>query len=339
MTVQPPIRTVYMQQFEREKLIPMLKANPQLDLVTARNADELRRSLPGAELLIANNRSFDERTGPVVISHGKELRWVQFSTSGIERGVRYGLPRGIPVCAASIRGPTVAEHVMLLLLASFRRFREIEMARSRRDWIRNHLYAHARTLEGATLVVVGFGGIGQEIARKAKAFDMRVITVTRKGTAGPTVDRAVTRAQLPEVLPEADAVVLCLPSGPDTVGLFGTTEFARMKPDAVFINIARGELVDENALIQAIASKQIGGAALDVATVEPLPADSPLWTFENVLISPHCAGCGSDGLDRFNAILEENLRRYRAGEPLIGVIDWESAATPASATSADRRMR
>ena len=188
------------------------------------------------------------------------------------------------------------------------------------------MHETSRTLEGATLVIVGFGAIGQEIARKAKAFDMRVITVTRAGRPGPTVDQAVKREQLHEVLPQADAVVLCLPVEPDTIRLFGDAEFARMKRDALFINVGRGDLVDEDALVRALAAKRIGGAALDVTMVEPLPKDSPLWTFENVLISPHSAGCGKDGSERFNAIFAENLRRYQAGEPLLGVVDWEKIA-------------
>jgi D-2-hydroxyacid dehydrogenase (NADP+) len=321
------IRAVYMQQFAKDDLLPRLASHPMLDVASVRNAAELREVLPGAELLIANNRFYDEEVGRVVMAHGQDLRWIQFWTAGVERGIRFGMPRGIPVCAApGVKGPTVAEHAMTLLLASFRRLRDIEQARTRRDWIRDRLHETARTLEDATIVIVGFGAIGHEIARKAKAFDMHVITVTRAGRTGPTVDRAVTRDQLHEVLPDADAVVLCLPVEPDTIHLFRDAEFARKKPDGLFINVGRGELVDEEALIRALTAKRIGGAALDVTTVEPLPADSPLWTFDDVLISPHSAGCGKDGSERFNAIFAENIRRYRAGEPLIGLVDWEKIA-------------
>lgn len=324
------IRAAYMQQFEKDSLLPSLRRIPGLAIAAAKNADELRQALPGAELLIANNRFFDEEVGRIVLAHGHDLRWIQYWTAGIERGIRFGMPRGIPVCAASgIKGPTVAEHAMLLLLAAFRCIRDIEAARHRRDWIRNHLHETSRTLEDATLVVVGLGAIGREIARKAKAFDMTVIAVTRAGRAGPTVDRAVTRSQLHDVLPAADAVVLCLPVEPDTVRLFGAAEFARMKPDAWLINVGRGDLVDEPALIDALRGGRIGGAALDVTEVEPLPADSPLWTFDNVLISPHCGGTGHDGADRFVALFEDNLRRYRAGETLVGLVDWERQAAPA----------
>jgi phosphoglycerate dehydrogenase-like enzyme len=131
---------------------------------------------------------------------------------------------------------------------------------------------------------------------------------------------------LHDALAQADAVVLCLPVEPDTIRMFGDAAFGSMKRDALFINVGRGDLVDEEALMRALADKRICGAALDVTAVEPLPKDSPLWTFHNVLISPHSAGCGKDGSERFNVIFAENLRRYRAGEPLLGVIDWEKLA-------------
>ena len=327
MSTNRRIRAAYMQQFAKDELFPLLAKHPALDVQAARNAAELRDILPGAELLIANNRFYDEEVGRIVMAHGKDIRWIQFWTAGIERGIRFGMPRGIPVCAApGVKGPTVAEHAMLLLLASFRRFREIEQARTRRDWVRDQMHETSRTLEDATIVIVGFGAIGQEIARKAKAFDMRVITVTRAGHSGPTVDQAVKREHLHEVLPLADAVVLCLPVEPDTVRMFSDDQFAGMKRDALFINVGRGDLVDEDALIRALAARRIGGAALDVTMVEPLPKDSPLWGFDNVLISPHSAGCGKDGSERFNTIFAENLRRYQAGEPLIGLVDWEKLA-------------
>src|SRR5262245_54587672 len=234
MSANGRIRAAYMQQFAKDELLPLLASHPALEVAAARNAAELRAVLPGAELLIANNRFYDEEVGRVVMALGKDLRWIQFWTAGIELGIRFGLPRGIPVCAApGVKGPTVAEHAMLLLLASFRRFREIEQARARREWIRDRMHETSRTLEGTTLVVVGFGAIGQELARKAKAFDMRVITVTRTGRAGPTVDLAVRRDRLREVLPQADAVVLCLPVEPGTICMFGDAEFARMKHDAL----------------------------------------------------------------------------------------------------------
>jgi phosphoglycerate dehydrogenase-like enzyme len=326
------IRTVYMQQFEKDDWLPLAGRHKDIALSVIKTADDLAEVIDGCEVMIANNRVYDEPIGRLIVDRGRNIRLVQFSSAGIERGVRFGLPPGVPVCnVPGVKGPTVAEHAMLLLLASFRRFRDIEAARARREWIREHLHETARTLEGATLVIAGLGAIGRELARKAKAFDMRVIAVSRAGRPGPTVDQVVPRDKLHDVLPRADAVVLCLPVEPDTIGFIGEAELARMKPDAILINVGRGELVDEIALIHALERGQIGGAALDVAVVEPLPADSPLWRMDNVLISPHVAGTGKDGAEVFDAVFTENLVRYRAGRPLIHQIEWEQDAAKAMA--------
>jgi phosphoglycerate dehydrogenase-like enzyme len=321
------IRTVYMQQFENDDWLPLAPRHKDIALAVIKTADELANVIDDCEVMIANNRVCNEPIGRLMLTRGKNIRLIQFSTAGIERGIRFGLPPGVPVCnVPGVKGPTVAEHAMLLLLASFRRFRDIEAARQRRDWIREHLHDTARTLEGATLVIAGLGSIGRELARKAKAFDMRVIAVSRAGTPGPTVDEVVPRERLHEVLPRADAVVLCLPVEPDTIGFIGDAELSHMKGDAILINVGRGELVDEAALIRALEARRIGGAALDVTVVEPLPADSPLWRFDNVLITPHVAGTGKDGAEVFDAVFTENLARYRSGRPLIHQIDWERDA-------------
>ena len=324
------IRTVYMQQFEQDHWLPLAGRHKDIALDVIKTADDLAKVIDDCEVLIANNRVCNEPIGRLILDRGKKLRLIQFSTAGIERGIRFGLPPGVPVCnVPGVKGPTVAEHAMLLLLASFRHFRDIEAARGRREWIREQVHETARTLEGATLVIAGLGAIGQEVARKAKAFDMRVIAVSRAAKAGPTVDEVVSRDRLHEVLPRADALVLCLPVEPDTVGFIGDAELARMKSDAILINVGRGELVDEAALIRACERKQIGGAALDVTVVEPLAADSPLWRLDNVLISPHVAGTGKDGAETFDAVFTENLARYRTGRPLIHLMEWEHDAAKA----------
>jgi phosphoglycerate dehydrogenase-like enzyme len=332
MTAESRIRTVYMQQFEKDGWLKLAARHRDIDLAVIKTAVQLEKVIADAEILIANNRVYDEAMGPMILDRGKRLRWIQFSTAGIERGIRFGMPRGIPVCnIPGIKGATVAEHAMLLLLASFRRWREIEAARGRKEWIRERMHETIRTLEGATLAICGHGAIGQELARKAKAFDMQVIAVSRAARPGPTVDEAVPRERLHEVLPRADAVVLCLPVEPDTIGFIGEAELARMKPEAFLINVGRGELVDEAALVRALDAGGIGGAALDVTTIEPLPADSPLWRMDNVLISPHVAGTGKDGAERFDEIFRENLSRFRAGAPLLHVVEWDKAGALAVA--------
>jgi phosphoglycerate dehydrogenase-like enzyme len=261
----------------------------------------------------------------VLKEKGSSLKWIQFSTAGIERAIKFGLPKGVPVCcAAGIKGRTVAEHTIALLLALYRQFRAMEAARQRREWARHELNHMTRTIEGETLVLIGFGHIGQEIARKAKAFDMHVVTITRAGGTGPTVDEAYTRDKLHDVLPRADALILATTTDISTIGIIGAKELLLMKPTAVLLNMGRGELVDERALIDALCSKRIHAAALDVTEIEPLPPESPLWGLDNVLFSPHVSGTGKDGYGRFKEIFDENFRRFRSGESLNYLVDWEN---------------
>lgn len=320
------LKGVYNPFFKNEGIGKIIHDYPEIEFETAISAKELERAIVGADILIANNRSYDEDIARVLMEKGQSLKWIQFSTAGIERAIRFGLPRGVPVCcAAGIKGRTVAEHTLALLLALYRQFRAMEAARVRHEWARHELNHITRTLEGDTLVLVGFGHIGQEIARKAKAFDMHVITITRAGGTGPTVDEAYTRDKLHDVLPRADALVLATATNSSTIGMIGAKELSLMKSSAVLLNMGRGELVDEPALIETMRERRISAAALDVTQVEPLPADSPLWDLDNVLISPHVSGTGKDGYARFKEIFHENYRRFREGEPLQYLVQWEDA--------------
>lgn len=302
---------------------------PGVEFVAAGSIDALAATIEDAAILVVNNRSYDADVARVVRERGTRLRWIQFTTAGIDQAIEHGLPPGVPVCTASgVKARTVAEHGMALMLASFRRLRDIETARGRREWARQKLDGAIRTLEGATLVIVGLGAIGREVARKAKGFDMKVVAISRAASSDPAIDEIVPREGLHDTLPQADVVLLSLPLTSETYHLIGRNELSLMKSTAFLINIARGGLVDEEALVDALQRSAISGAAIDVAETEPLPADSPLWTLENVLISPHVSGSGSDGHERFKEIFSTNLARLVNGEPLLKQVDWESA--PAS---------
>lgn len=319
------LRGIYNPFFKNEGIGKIIHDYLEIEFDTVMSASELEKVIEGADILIANNRSYDEDIARVLIEKGQSLKWIQFSTAGIERAIKFGLPKGVPVCcAAGIKGRTVAEHTMALLLALYRQFRAMEAARDRREWARHELNHMTRTIEGETLLLIGFGHIGQEIARKAKAFDMHVITITRAGGAGPTVDEAYTRDKLHEMLPRADAVVLATATDSSSIRMIGAEELSLMKSSAVLLNMGRGELVHEAALIEALQAKRIQAAALDVTEIEPLPPESPLWDLENVLISPHVSGTGKDGYARFKEIFHENYRRFQTGEPLQYLIDWEN---------------
>ncbi|MGW8267254.1 MAG: NAD(P)-dependent oxidoreductase, partial [Longimicrobiales bacterium] len=182
-------------------------------------------------------------------------------------------------------------------------------------------------LEGKTLVVVGMGGVGREVCRVAKAFRMRVIGVDRPGYSFDrdtlSVDELRSSTELPSVLGQAEHLVLIAPHTPETEGMIGARELALLPEGAVFINIARGALVDEGALVEALRSGHLAGAGLDVFAQEPLPPDSPLWEMPNVLVSPHSASTSDGENRRLTDLFCENLRRFLAGEPLLNVLDLE----------------
>jgi phosphoglycerate dehydrogenase-like enzyme len=215
----------------------------------------------------------------------------------------------------------VTEHILALLLSFARQLPLAFAAQRQREWV------HAENdqvfeLAGKTLLLVGLGPIGRCTARVASAFGMRVLAVRRR-TAGaePGVERIGTMDDLPELLPEADFVVLVVPFTAQTHHLIGASALARMKPSAYLINVGRGGLVDEDALIVALAESRIAGAGLDVFEQEPLPAGSPLWDLPNVILTAHYAGVTPDYDRRATAIFLDNLKRYVAGEPLRNVVD------------------
>jgi phosphoglycerate dehydrogenase-like enzyme len=171
------------------------------------------------------------------------------------------------------------------------------------------------------LAIVGLGRIGAEVASHGKKQDMRVVGMKRTPSEVPNVDRLYARDELPEMLAEADFLVIIAPQTPETVGMIGEREIAAMKPGAVLINIARGTLVDEDALIRALQEGRLRGAALDVVRTEPLPVDSPLWEMTNVILCPHSGSAVLQENGRITELFCDNLSRYMSGQSLRNVLD------------------
>ena len=236
----------------------------------------MRRSavaLAGAQVLVTGNRSYVAETAAAIREHGNALRWIQFTTSGTDKAFANGLPPGIIVTnMAGLRAFSVAEQAFMLMLGLVRKIRATEAARRREDWVRDALIPVADNLAGKHLVIIGLGAIGQEIARMAKAFNMQVTGVSRAGKALPYVDRIRPRADLIAACAEADMVLVAALYEDGADKLLSRAAIAAMKPSAYVINVARGALVDEDALIDALAARRIAGAGLDVAATEPLPA-------------------------------------------------------------------
>ncbi len=254
------------------------------------------------------------------------VRWLQATSAGIGqfvRRMRYAerMPNTVFTTARGVHALPLAEFAVMAMLMHQRGALHMVAAQRERTWER---FAGSDS-EGRTLVIVGLGAIGTQVARVAKALRMRVVGVRRRvalGTpAGSDVDRLVGTDQLMDVLGEADFLVLIAPHTDETEGMIGAAELARLPAGAVVINIGRGALIDEPALVEALRSGHLGGAYLDVFAQEPLPKDSPLWDMDNVLVSPHSGSTSDRENERITDLLIDNLRRWKAGDPLRNVLD------------------
>jgi phosphoglycerate dehydrogenase-like enzyme len=214
----------------------------------------------------------------------------------------------------------IGEHVIAMLLAAAKRLYLYRDQQRASEW-KHH---EQQELRGATLVVFGLGSIGAEAARLAAALGMKVIGVRRSNTPVPGVERIVPPEQLGDAVAEADYLAVCAPLTPATRGAVSREVIARMKSTAWIVNIARGAIVDEVALAEALQTGLIGGAALDALTVEPLPRESPLWSLENVMITPHSSNSSPNVHERTVALITENVRRYKRGEALLNVVNLEA---------------
>jgi phosphoglycerate dehydrogenase-like enzyme len=196
----------------------------------------------------------------------------------------------------------------------------------RAKWAQQEIWdqpQHLTELNGKVLLIVGYGSIGKEVAKRAKAFEMRVWGVTRSGEGERAhVEKIFSAKQLQEALPGADYVLICAPETAETKHLMGAAEIARMKRGARLINVGRGSLLDEAALVEALESEALGGAALDVAATEPLPPESPLWKAPNLFITPHTSGVSDRLWDRHAAILIKLLERWFDGRELFNRVDF-----------------
>lgn len=263
------------------------------------------------------------------------LKWVHVNLSGTTLSARPQIfERGLKVTGVAGRSaPALAEHAMMFMLAINANLRGFEEAQRAHRWGGVEGSRDLRALYGQTLAILGVGATARELALRAKAFGMTVLGYRRREDAVPpdfdriySVDRGET---LVPILEAADFIVLAINLSDATHHLIGRSEIARMKPSAVIVNLARGPVIDEAALTEALYARRIRGAGLDVFDTEPLPPESPLWDAPNTLISPHFSAPVHDRLKRTLAIIEENFRRYRAGEAMLNALTPEDIYTRA----------
>jgi phosphoglycerate dehydrogenase-like enzyme len=253
------------------------------------------------------------------------LRWVHTFSIGVDDPA-YGLivERGITFTnGAGSQSMPIAQYVLLMMLHHVKRMGEWERNQAARRWARTD----SDELTGKTVALLGLGGIGQEVARLAKALRMRVVGLRRRPEPVENVDLLLTPDRVGDLCAAADFLVICAPLTRATRGIVGPAELARMRPTAVLINVARGPLVQEPALIDTLREGRIAGAALDVFEQEPLPPDHVLWSLPNVMITPHCSPSSPMHLVRGTELFLEQLRRYVAGKPLLNVVDPEDVGT------------
>ncbi len=303
---------------------------PEMRVVHLPNYDRLAEELPDTDIFVGYSLRAEQ------LKDAKKLKWIHSTAAGVAQLMYPELrDSGILVTNPSgIFSVPMAEHTMGLLLALARNFPDSVRGQDRSRWSQQEIWdkpQHLTELNGKVLLIVGYGSIGREVARRAKAFDMKVWGVTRSGKGEqcyktvnfPThVEKIFAAGQLQEALPGADYVLICAPETAETKHLIGAAEIAKMKRGARLINVARGSLLDETALVHALERGALGGAALDVAATEPLPAESPLWKAPNLFLTPHTSGVSDRLWDRQTAILIDLLERWFAGQEVFNRVDF-----------------
>jgi phosphoglycerate dehydrogenase-like enzyme len=295
---------------------------PALEVVQRLSFDEVPRDLQEAEIIFTLALKHEQ------FAAARNLRWIQAPTAAIHQFLFPELVESEVVLthASEVHGPVVAEHVMAVIFALAKKIPQAAVFQRQHIWGQMAMWsegAHLLEIAGATVGLIGVGSIGRRVARMAAALGMHVIAIREHVEKGcpEGVERVYPPSELGKLLSQSDYVVVAAPLLPVTTGLIGAQQLAGMKPDGFLINVGRGPQVDEQALVEALQTRRIAGAALDVFDREPLPPDSPLWGLDNLLITPHTAGLTGKIWQRHYQLLSSNLRRYLAHEPLEGVVD------------------
>ncbi|MDP3486752.1 MAG: D-2-hydroxyacid dehydrogenase [Bacillota bacterium] len=287
---------------------------PEAEIIAC-NREELEQNLPDADVVWGGLR-------PDQIALGRRLRLIQVQSAGVDFMLCPELKASsAELCTASgIHAETIAEHVLGMMLSLVRKFPQTILNQSRNQWE----VLEPQLLHGKRLGIVGFGSIGQAIGLRAKSFGMHVVGLRKHPSQSNCADEVWSDDRLDELLPTVDHLVVAVPLTPQTKGLITRTRLKLLKPTAFIYNIARGTVVDEPALIEALTQGRLAGAGLDVFWEEPLPAGSPLWSQPNVLITPHSAGQLPDYRERAFLIFLENLQRLKDNKPLLNSVDKQA---------------
>jgi len=296
--------------------------------------EDFKKISPGIKFICGENKNFTEddyRKADVIwgwpdsekLKIAANLKWLQLGSAGVDRHVDSDLYQNkvILTNASGVYGPPIAEHILGMILAFNRNIHIYIQQQINKKW---QSKKNNKDFFDSTLAIIGLGDIGCNLARRAKQLGANVLAVKRTRLKKPDfVDELFGPDDLKEVLMSADYIALTLPLTDKTRGIISEKEFMIMKNDSFIVNVGRGPLIDQDALIKALEAGLIGGAGLDVTDPEPLPEESPLWNFENVIISPHDSGRSPSNDKRIFEIFKTNLVRFINKEKLINVVDFE----------------
>jgi D-2-hydroxyacid dehydrogenase (NADP+) len=295
---------------------------PEMLVVHLPDYERLPQELPDTDIFVGASLR------PEQFQHARKLKWIHSTAVGVSQ-LMYSELRSSGVILTNPSGilsALMAEHTVGLMIALARHFPDSVRYQDRARWSQIEVSSQPgplTELNGQLLLIVGYGSIGREIARRARAFDMRVWGVTRSGKGDAThTEKILPIAQLEDALPHADYIVLSAPDTQETQKLLGPAQIAKMKPGAKLINVGRGSLLDEAALIGALETGTLSGAALDVTATEPLPAESPLWKTPNLFITPHTSGVSERLWQKETDLLMDLLGRWFDGRDLFNVVDF-----------------
>jgi D-2-hydroxyacid dehydrogenase (NADP+) len=298
---------------------------PQVKVITLANKDTVTQEVSDAEIALTTS------IRPEQFIAAQKLRWIHSPSAAVHQFLFPELVNShvLLTNGRDVHGPVVAEHVIALIFALAKnlsaavRFQQQHVWGQEIAWGPGH---RPRELAGATLGLVGLGSIGRQVAKHAAALGMQVIAVREhpENTKPESVHEVLPSSRLDELLARSDYVVLAAPVTRGTQGMIAGPQLAQMKPDAYLINVGRGALIHEPALIDALRERKIAGAALDVFDKEPLASDSPLWGLDNLLITPHTAGMTEKLWERQYVLFSENLHRYLSGQPLLALVNKQS---------------
>jgi D-2-hydroxyacid dehydrogenase (NADP+) len=294
---------------------------PEMRIVHLSDANRIEKEIADADIFMGYTLAAD------LLAGASKLKWIHAVSAGVTQFMYPELRERdvILTNATTVHCVPIAQHILGMLVALARRFPDSLRYQRQARWAQNELWTapvKPRELSGQIVLFIGFGAIGRETARLLRPLDMRIWAATRSGRADEELaERVLPSSKVHDVLPEADFVVIAAPDTPQTRNMIGERELAMMKNSAYLINVARGTLIDEPALIAVLQKKLIAGAALDVTVKEPLPAESPLWKLDNAFITPHVSGATENTWEREEELIAENLKRWFTGRDLLNIVD------------------